>query len=233
MKSPFLFAGCGNMGSALVRGLCRDKWHTKYEFILYDTIFEKAMNLEHQFCLRRVEKLNEVIEKPGVIFLAVKPYELSRLAEQLSAFPGSLFISMAAGVSVSQLQHLLGEEERIVRLMPNLCVEVGEGVLPVSFSETVSEEDKEDILFLFSTLGWVFEAQENEFDMLTAVSGSGPGLAAIFIEAMMDAGVKIGLPWEKSLKLVLQTVLGTAVLLKARNIHPGVLKNQVSSPGGT
>ncbi|MEI6157682.1 MAG: pyrroline-5-carboxylate reductase dimerization domain-containing protein [Atribacterota bacterium] len=89
------------------------------------------------------------------------------------------------------------------------------------------------MLFLFSTLGWVFEAQENEFDMLTAVSGSGPGLAAIFIEAMMDAGVKIGLPWEKSLKLVLQTVLGTAVLLKARNIHPGVLKNQVSSPGGT
>lgn len=121
----------------------------------------------------------------------------------------------------------------MVRLMPNLAVEVGEGVVPVCFSPGLDEDDQGEILFFLSSLGWVFEATENNLDYYTALSGSGPGFISVFIEALADGGVNIGIPWETSLKLALQTVGGTASLLKEKRCHPGVLKNQVASPGGT
>ncbi len=233
MKQSILVVGCGNMGSALTRGLCLDKWHNKYDFCLYDKVLPKAIQIANELGLSYVADLNEVKSEPYLIFLAVKPNQVKLVCQDLSQFKNSILISLAAGVNQEQLQKYSGEGQPIVRMMPNLGVEVGEGVVALHFNSRVSEENREDLLFLFSSLGWVFEAEEKEFDQITALSGSGPGLVAVFLEAMMDAGVNIGLPWEKSLKMVIQTMLGTATWLKKKNCHPGLLKNMVCSPGGT
>lgn len=233
MKQSILVIGCGNMGSALVRGLCLDKWQTKYDICLYDMVLLKAESLAHELGLSSIADLKEVQSEPYLIFLVVKPNQVKSVCQRIFHFKNSIIISLAAGVNQAQLHEYLGQSQPIVRMMPNLAVEVGEGVVALHFDSQVCEGDREDLLFLFSSLGWVFEAEEKDFDQITALSGSGPGFIAVFLEAMMDAGVSIGLPWEKSLKLVIQTMLGTASWLKKKNCHPGLLKNMVCSPGGT
>ncbi|MDI3543221.1 MAG: pyrroline-5-carboxylate reductase [Candidatus Atribacteria bacterium] len=232
MEDSILFVGCGNMGSALVRGLCRDNWHKKFRFLLLDQATEKAKNLASSLNLEWVENLNNLKSSPRFVFLAVKPKDVEKALLSLRNFSQSVFVSVAAGVKIQNLEEFI-PQKAIVRIMPNLCVEVGEGVVPVCFSSVVEVEEREDLLFLFSSLGWVFEAEEKDLDLFTALSGSGPGFIALFIEALADGGVKIGIPWETSLKIATQTVLGVASLLKTRGIHPAQLKNWVASPGGT
>ncbi|MEN3202458.1 MAG: pyrroline-5-carboxylate reductase [Atribacterota bacterium] len=229
MKKNILFFGCGNMGSALVRGLVRDGWHGKYHFLLFDKVRERAQDLATSCNVTWVE--DPLLYPPHFVFFAVKPKDVPEAASYLSSWREGILVSVVAGLSVKELKEYFSAP--IVRVMPNLCVEVGEGVVPVHFSQEVPEEHREELLFLFASLGWVFEAAEEELSLLTALSGSGPGIVARFIEGLMDGGVKIGLPWEKSLRLAVQTVLGTALLLKERRMHPGVLKNLVASPGGT
>lgn len=229
MSGDILFFGCGNMGSALVRGLVRDGWHRKYRFLLFDKVAERAQSLAASCNVTWVE--DPLLYPPRFVFFAVKPKDVQEAALALSSWRGGVLVSVVAGVSVGELRRYFSAP--IVRMMPNLCVEVGEGVVPVHFSQEVSEEYREELLFLLASLGWVFEVEEGELGLLTALSGSGPGIVARFVEGLMDGGVKIGLPWEKSLRLAVQTVLGTALLLKERGTHPGVLKNLVASPGGT
>jgi len=231
MEDSILFVGCGNMGSAIVRGLCRDNWHKKFRFLLLDQVVEKAKNLASSLDLKWLESLDN-LEAPRFVFLAVKPQDMEKALLPLRNFSQSVFVSVAAGVKIQDLEKLI-PQKAITRIMPNLCVEVGEGVVPVCFSALVKAEEREDLLFLFSSLGWVFEAEEKDLDLFTALSGSGPGFISLFIEALADGGVKIGIPWEKSLKIATQTVLGVASLLKIRGIHPAQLKNWVASPGGT
>ncbi|MDK2896367.1 MAG: pyrroline-5-carboxylate reductase [Candidatus Atribacteria bacterium] len=232
MKDSILFIGCGHMGSALVKGLYRDKLHQKFDFLLYDVISERAEQLALEVQGQVVNDFS-LPSEPRYVFLAVKPKDLKEAAASLPQFSSAIFISLAAGITGETLQNILPGRSKLVRIMPNLCVEVGEGVIAVAFISQMEAEDKEDLLFLLSSLGWVFEAKEEELDLLTALSGSGPGLVSVFIEALADGGVGVGIPWDKSLKAVLQTVLGTAYLLKEKRIHPGLFKNQVASPGGT
>lgn len=230
MKDDILFVGCGNMGSAMVRGLVRDGWHKKYCFYLFDRIEKKAQNLSDSLGLCWIQ--DPLLCSPKFIFFAVKPKDVPEAAKSLSSLKEGVLVSVVAGVKTEELQKYF-PLHKIVRIMPNLCVEVGEGVIPVHFGRDMEESHREDLLFLLASLGWVFEASEEEMEVLTALSGSGPGLVALFIEGMMDGGVKIGLPWEKSLRVVAQTVLGTALLLKERGMHPGMFKNLVASPAGT
>ncbi|MBC7218456.1 MAG: pyrroline-5-carboxylate reductase [Candidatus Caldatribacterium sp.] len=229
MKGNILFFGCGSMGSALVRGLARDGWHKKYHFLLFDKVKERAQNLASSCGGTWVD--NPLLYPPKFVFFAVKPKDVQEAAQNLSSWQEGVLVSVVAGVTVQELKEYFALP--VVRMMPNLCVEVGEGVVPVHFSPEVKEEDREELLFLLASLGWVFEANEEELGLFTALSGSGPGIVARFVEGLMDGGVKIGLPWEKSLRLAVQTVLGTALLLKEKGVHPGVLKNLVASPGGT
>uniref|UniRef100_A0A7V3YMS9 Pyrroline-5-carboxylate reductase n=1 Tax=Candidatus Caldatribacterium californiense TaxID=1454726 RepID=A0A7V3YMS9_9BACT len=231
MGENILFLGCGNMGSALVRGLVRDKWHTKYRFLLFDRVMERAQNLAASCGVEWVE--HPLLYPPKFVFFAVKPKDVPEAARLLSSWQEGVLVSVVAGVPLKDLRGHFAPSVSVVRVMPNLCVEVGEGVVPVVFSPEIPESYREELLFLFASLGWVFETGEEEIDLLTALSGSGPGIVALFVEGLMDGGVQAGLPWEKSLRLVTQVVLGTALLLKEKGFHPGVLKNLVASPGGT
>ncbi|MEN3185847.1 MAG: pyrroline-5-carboxylate reductase [Atribacterota bacterium] len=231
MTDSILFLGCGNMGSALVKGLWRDNWHKKFHFFLYDVLPERSQELANVLGLQNIEAFDGL--SPRFVFVAVKPGNVEEACKVLKLFQHTTFISVVAGFSLGRWQELLGKETKLVRLMPNLCVEVGEGVVPICFSESVPQEEREELLFLLSSLGWIFETQEENLGYFTALSGSGPGMIAMFIEGMMDEGVAMGLPWETSLKIALQTVLGTATLLKTKKLHPAHFKNLVASPGGT
>ncbi|HSV31197.1 MAG TPA: pyrroline-5-carboxylate reductase [Atribacteraceae bacterium] len=233
MIQNVLILGCGNMGGALVRGLCREKRLRKNRYFLYDVISERASELAAEFDLAWAPHLEEIPFTPTIVVLAFKPDDLSGAGIHLQRWPEAMFVSVLAGVSLSDLASALAGAKRIVRIMPNLAVEVGEGIVPVCFSPDMEQDRKEDFLFFLSTLGWIFETEEKHLASYTALSGSGPGFVSMFVEALADGGVSIGIPWETSLKLALQTVCGTAFLLKARGNHPGLLKNQVASPGGT
>ena len=140
MKQSILVVGCGNMGSALTRGLCLDKWHNKYEFCLYDKVLPKAIQIANELDLSYVADINEVKSEPYLIFLAVKPNQVESACQSLSQFRNSIFVSLAAGVNQEQLQKYLGEGRPIIRMMPNLGVEVGEGVVALHYNSLVSEE---------------------------------------------------------------------------------------------
>jgi len=227
-----LFIGCGNMGNALVEGLCSDGWHKKMEFHLYDKVSSRAEALAQRFGLKTPKPPLDG-NQYRFIFLVVKPKDLPSVVPILKNPANSIIISLLAGTSINKINEVLPGARGYVRIMPNLCAEVGEAVVPVVFSENIPQESKEDLLFLLASLGWIFETQEAEIDLLTALSGSAPAFVALFIEAMMDGGVKLGIPWEKSLKVAIQTVLGSALLLKKKALHPGEFRNQVASPAGT
>jgi len=226
-----LFVGCGSMGSALIRGLCRDNWHKKFQFLLYDVLEERSQGLARELGLESVATTEGL--SPRFVFMAVKPKNVHELGKTLGRFKDAVFVSLVAGVSMEKWRKLLFEDVKLVRLMPNLCVEVGEGTVPVCFSDLVPQEEREELLFMLSSLGWIFETPEENLGYFTALSGSGPGMVAMFIEGMMDEGVAMGISWETSLKVALQTVLGTAVLLKSKGLHPAHFRNLVASPGGT
>ncbi len=187
MEKSILLVGCGNMGSAFVRGLCRDRWHEKFRFLLYDVVQEKADQLARELKLESVKSLTDI--SPDLLILAVKPKDVETTSKMVGNVPHTIILSVVAGVTLQTLARLFVQTRKIARLMPNLCVEVGEGVVPISFSEAIDGEEKEDLLFLLSALGWVIEVEEKHLDYFTILSGSGPGLIALFIEGMMDVGV--------------------------------------------
>ncbi len=233
MTTSIMILGCGNMGSAIAKGLVKAKRHRDNTLILYDIYPDKARYLAELLNIDWVSEINQLDRPPAYIFVAVKPADFPDAALLLREWHESVFFSVLAGMEIKELTSCLGGTRKIVRLMPNLCVEVGEGVIPTCFSPSINAQEREDILFLLASLGWVFESEEKEIASLTALGGSGPAFIALFVEAMMDAGVYCGLPWEKALKVALQTVLGTVVHLKESGMHPGAFKNAVASPGGT
>jgi pyrroline-5-carboxylate reductase len=147
--------------------------------------------------------------------------------------PRKLVISIAAGVPIAAIERKLGAGARIVRAMPNTPALVGAGACALSPGEHATEEDLELASALFQAVGTATVVEENLLDAVTGLSGSGPAYVFLVIEALSDAGVKVGLPRYTALKLASQTVLGAAKLLIETGAHPGQLKDQVTSPGGT
>ncbi len=221
------------MGSAIAKGLVRAGRHKTEHLVLYDIVWDKARALGEALDIAWIRNIDQLENPPEYLFIAVKPADFPDTAEILGEWHKSVFLSVMAGVAIKDVASCLGGEKGIVRLMPNLCVEVGEGVIPVCFSPSLDIARQEEVLFLLSSLGWVFESVESEIDSLTALGGSGPAFISLFVEALMDGGVYCGLNWEKALKVTLQTMLGTAIYLKESGMHPGAFKNAVASPGGT
>jgi pyrroline-5-carboxylate reductase len=170
-----------------------------------------------------------------VIFLAVKPQQmgevLSRLHGQLGG--GKLVVSIAAGVRLAVLAEGLGREVRLVRVMPNTPCLVGKGASAYCLGQRATPQDGELVRQLLSAVGVVYAVEENLMDAVTGLSGSGPALVYVMIDALADGGVRMGLPRPVALGLAAQTLLGAAEMVLATGDHPAVLKDRVASPGGT
>jgi pyrroline-5-carboxylate reductase len=170
-----------------------------------------------------------------VIVLSVKPQGMDKLVKQIAPAidSGKLVISIAAGVPIAAMQKGLGNGTRVIRAMPNTPALVGLGATALSAGEHATENDLQLASKIFQAVGIATVLDENLLDAVTGLSGSGPAYVFLVIEALSDAGVKVGLSRHVALKLAAQTVLGSAKMLLETGAHPGTLKDQVTSPGGT
>jgi len=226
------FIGAGNMAGAIIRGAVEKKVLAPNHVIVYDIDSDKVNTLQESHGVHGVSSIAALCEISDMLLLAVKPNVLSDVLKKLCDIDLPL-ISIAAGWSANQIKEIYGKSKRVLRVMPNTPLMVGEGM---SVFETPSSLGEHEMAFakkLFGALGQVSFAQEKQMDAVTAVSGSGPAYVFMFIEALADGGVLCGLPRAQAYTLAAQTVLGSAKMVLDSGSHPGVLKDAVCSPGGT
>ncbi len=228
------FLGAGNMANAIIRGLLRAGLAPSK---ITATVRREEKRKELETTHGIVAGFDNVAatRDAEVVVLCVKPQALDKLLTQIAPAVdrSKLIISVAAGVPIAAIERRLGAGARIVRSMPNTPSLVGAGATAVSAGEHATEEDLQLATAMFDSVGLTTVVDEYLLDAVTGLSGSGPAYIFLIIEAMSDAGVKVGLSRHQALKLAAQTVLGSAKLLLETNAHPGHLKDQVTSPGGT
>ena len=233
--SKLAVIGAGMMGSAIVKGMIQNKVFAPGDIYISDPASEKIDQLQQTLGIQKAASNQEAVKDADAILIAVKPQFLDAAISPIrEKIPHeALVMTIVAGVPVDYYIHKL-DARRIVRIMPNTPAQVGEGVCGWYATETVTPEQKELAQKILSALGMQFEvSRESDLDLITAVSGSGPAYVYLFIEAMTDAAVQIGLPRPLAQKLALQTVYGSAAYMKTSDKHPVILKNEVTSPGGT
>jgi pyrroline-5-carboxylate reductase len=229
------FVGCGNMGEALVKGLVEASVVPGDLIMVSDTRHERLAELDRRYGVRCAKSNVELVREADVVVLAVKPQimasVLSEIAPSLSR--RHLVISIAAGVSTATLRAGAGKDLRLIRVMPNTPALVLEGATAIAKAKDLEAGDLETAEEIFGAVGKVVVLDEELMDAVTGLSGSGPAYVAVVIESLADGGVKMGLDRVTAMTLATQTVLGAAKLLLETNLHPGALKDMVSSPGGT
>ena len=226
--------GCGKMGSALLRGVIRASGDVDAAWI-FDPDQPAMRTLAGDYSQVQAAGSNlEVAEHADVIFLCVKADQIPTVASEIAgARKASLCISVAAGVSLHTLEGHLGAHQRVVRVMPNTPALVGAGASGFTLGTNATEEDGSLTQRLLQAIGLAHEVPERLLDAVTGLSGSGPAYIYLVIEAMADAAVFNGLSRPIAIELAAQTVLGAAKMVLETGEHPGSLKDQVTSPGGT
>jgi pyrroline-5-carboxylate reductase len=229
------FLGAGNMAEALVKGLLRAQVATPQEILCTDRRKERGDELTSRYGVRFSTRNADAAREAGIIVLSVKPQVMNHLLEEIAPAldESKLVISIAAGVPIEAIERKVGHGVRIVRTMPNTPALVGAGATALSAGSHATEDDLLQAKALFDAIGKSVVVDETLLDAVTGLSGSGPAYIFLVIEALSDAGVKVGLPRYQSQELAAQTVLGSAKLLIETGEHPGRLKDQVTSPGGT
>ncbi len=224
--------GTGNMGNAVITGLAKNV--KKENITCFDIDKSKLELLKSTTGIHSANSAIELVEKSDVIVIAVKPDIVkSILLEIKKNARNKIIISIAAGISTGFIREILGSGQNIIRVMPNTPALIGEGmsvISPGNDTDDVSLKIAEEI---FSYLGRVLTLQEKYMDAVTAVSGSGPAYAFTFIQAIIDGGVKTGLPRGEATLLAAQTVLGAAKMVLESQVDPISLRGKVTSPGGT
>ncbi|KAJ8545186.1 hypothetical protein K7X08_017769 [Anisodus acutangulus] len=227
------FIGAGKMAESIARGVVKSgilpasRIRTAHSGSARRTAFESIG-------VTVFDNNNQVVEDSDVIIFSVKPQVVKNVVSQLRPFLSEkqLLVSVAAGVKLKDLQEWAGQD-RFIRVMPNTPSAVGEAATVFTLGEKATTEDGELISQLFGAIGKVWKADEKLFDAVTGLSGSGPAYVFLAIEALADGGVAAGLPRELALGLASQTVLGAASMVTGMAKHPGQLKDDVASPGGT
>ena len=235
INRPIAILGAGNMGSALMKGIINAKLTPPKKIIACDINLAKLQSLALEWKVRSTLDIKEAVKESDVILLAVKPQTLSKVLEVMkeSIRPDHLVISIVAGMRIAFIQKILGTKLGIVRAMPNIAATVDEGAAAVAFGEHTTGEHQKITKAIFEAVGEVVVVSEDQLDAVTGLSGSGPAYIYMVIEALIDGGVKMGLSREISTKLSIQTVLGSARLAKISGLHPAILRDQVTTPGGT
>jgi len=229
------FIGAGSMAGALIRGLVGTDRFAPSKIIASDPDRARLDALGSGLGIRVTTSNEEAVSGATLVVLAIKPQVLPHVLSELSSVldPGTLVISIAAGVSTSMIERELPPGTHVVRTMPNTPALVAEGATAVAAGTHATEDDLALTEQLFESVGLVARVPESQIDAVTGVSGSGPAYVYSMIEALRDAGVSEGLPENTSLRLAAQTVAGAAQLLLARGEAPEVLRQAVTSPGGT
>ena len=228
----YAIIGTGNMGGALARALC-EKAGARHVF-LFNRTPEKARRLADELGCVVAESATDAARQADYILLGVKPYMMQAVIAGLTPAltPQKTLVSMAPGFTMEQVRAMAGGGLPVIRIMPNTPVAVGAGMTLYAADERVPVDTLQTFLEDLSASGRLTRMDEHLFEAGSAVSGCGPAFADLFMEALADGGVACGLPRAQAIELAAQMLTGAAALV-LRGAHPGVLKDQVCSPGGT
>lgn len=230
------FIGAGNMAKAIIKGLLASEMYQPEEILVYNHRYEPTLKqLTEELDVVPVLSLKEIVEATDQLVLAVKPFVFTDLLAELSPLvkPNHLLISIAAGITLQQMEQQLPADCKIVRVMPNTPALVGEGMSSISVNEQVTEEEKQFVRNLLLSFGKAEFVAEDLMDAVIGVSGSAPAYVYMFIEALADGAVAEGMPRTLAYEFAAQAVLGSAKMVLETKEHPGVLKDMVTSPKGT
>ncbi|MFZ3062549.1 MAG: pyrroline-5-carboxylate reductase [Actinomycetota bacterium] len=226
--------GAGRMGAALIKGLINSGYKPD-QVGASDANRKRLRELKEEHKIKTFSSNLEAVEEADVIVLAVKPQQIPDVLAEIkeSVNPAQTVISIAAGVSISTLEHGLGEGVPVIRVMPNSPALVGAGMAAISPGSRAGERDIKVAREIFSGVGKVVVVEEKFQNLITALSGSGPAYFYLFVEALTEAAEVAGLSLETSLELVTETMLGAARMLIETGQLPSKLIDMVASPGGT
>ncbi len=229
------FVGAGQMATALAQGFVRAGLTDRDRLFGADPLAQAAKCFADATGASIAETNLDLVELADVVFLAVKPQQMGAVLEEIrqAITPNKLVVSIAAGVPMKAMSDELGDQIRLVRVMPNTPCLVGRGACGFCLGAAATEADATLVEKLLSSVGIAFRVPEKLMDAVTGLSGSGPAYVYTIIEALSDGGVRMGLPRNIATALAAQTVAGAAELVLTTGEHTGTLKDRVTSPGGT
>jgi pyrroline-5-carboxylate reductase len=228
--------GCGNMGEAMLSGAISSGWVKANEVLVHTKTTSRMEELKGKYNIRIAESNAAVASEADLLILAVKPIVYEEAIMQIKSFlkDGAILLGIAPAYSISMLQKLIANEKvKIARSIPNTPALIGKGIAGVCFSSEMGADDKELVLGLFNSFGTGIEIREELMPAVGTLTGSGPAYVYMFIEAMAQAGIKLGIPAKDAYKLAAGTLEGSALMVDKTGKHPAKLRDEVCSPGGT
>jgi pyrroline-5-carboxylate reductase len=234
MSKKLCVIGAGNMGEALIRGFLRAAAKPE-SIIAADPRLEQIEMLKKTYGIEVTQDNLAAVRSSDQVLLSIKPQLMNKVLHQIGPAidQSKLVISIAAGVPIAAIERKLKKGVHIVRAMPNTPALVGAAATAIALSEHATAEDEACAKALFDAVGMTVVVEESLMDAVTGLSGSAPAYVFLILEALADAGVKVGLPRYTAQKLAAQALFGSAKLQMDTGTHPGQLKDQVTSPGGT
>jgi pyrroline-5-carboxylate reductase len=234
MESKVVFIGAGNMAEAIVSGMVAANFCAPEKIIMTDVRPERLAELEKEYGVSTSTD-NSVVKNAEIVLLAVKPQMMTDVLKDIAPVlrKETLVISIAAGIPTEKIEKNLGENRRVVRVMPNTPALVGQGASALTTGTHADEADLEVAEAILGCVGLTVRVEENEIDAVTALSGSGPAYVFYLLEGMLAAADKMGLDKETARKLALKTVEGAARLMEDSGEAADVLRAKVTSKGGT
>ena len=234
MNKKIGFIGCGKMASAIIGGVLSSKFLSAQEIQASETSTEKAQEKSKDLGIQVITDNIELVKTSDVVFIATTPNFVEDVLNQIKDYvtADKLIVSICAGVTTKFIQSVLGEDKRVVRVMPNTPALVLEGMSGVCGGKSAKGNDVKCVVELLSNIGKAIEVTENQMDIVTAISGSGPAFYYKVINEIARAGEKLGMDYEKALTLSIQTAIGSAKMLLASDKSAEDLIASVATKGG-
>lgn len=234
-KKVIGFIGTGNMGEALIAGLLKAKFTTPEQIMAFDAEGARLRFIQKKYGVKKASDNHHLASQCDPLLLCVKPQSMKEVIEEMadSLDSSKLFISIAAGVPLYAIETYARKQLRLIRVMPNINVLVQEGASAIAPGNLATDDDVKLAKAVFDCVGRSILIHEPLMDAVTGLSGSGPAYVFLIIEALTDAGVHLGMTRAQAFALVTQTVMGSVKLLSHTGDHPALLREKVTSPGGT
>ncbi len=227
--------GSGKMGEAIISGLLKSGEYKPQDIQVFEIIESRCKYIRQTYSVKCVNNARDAASFADITLIAVKPGDVKNALEQIASSmkPGKVVVSIAAGVTIDFLRKHLPANVPVVRVMPNMACMVREAMIVVCPSENTKQQELEMVKGTLSLLGRVITLDEKYLNLATGLVGSGPAYIYLIIEALADAGVRLGLPKDVSTLLAAQTTLGSAKMVVETGEHPAKLKDMVTTPAGT
>lgn len=226
--------GVGNMGESILKALLKkrlDKNHISFA----ETKKDRAQFIAKTYGISHVKKMADLGKISDLVIVAVKPQDAAKVLPDIASTmkDTAILASIMAGTTISKIMALTGRSARIIRMMPNIAIKVNQGVIGITATADITAEELSGVKVLFSDAGLIVDIDEDHMDAVTSLGASSPAFFLLFLEAMIDGGVKIGIPRDKAKAISLQVVKGAVEMLEHEQIHPALMREMITSPGGT